>query len=280
MACNGDIGATFQGGRWEEFCKDKATSAARTFSREFLQFVSFNPVYDTPGASSTFSKRFVEYFVEAFDHEVHKTNGIMHHDFGPPPDSPLEDFGEDEFGSNIHLTSNSKHQQAKKAADSSFRFNFSKKFRDVRGLFKRSASLHDDDPSAQKSATTPDQSRRKSSTAQPTGTEEARNKSVSGLKREGIMNYLMNLDMGVNTEDFFWQKCRVVLFKAPGGYMLEFYTPPKVRLKHTLGIARCAETEPVHHIFSAQENFYKSLKEYFMCFDCISSCRREEVVKC
>ena len=251
MACNGDIAAKLQGARWEEFCKEKAASAARTFSREFLQFVSFNPVYDTPGASSTFSKRFVEYFVETFDHEVHKTNGIMQHDFGAPPDSPL-DFGEDEFGSHIHLTSNSKHQQVKKVPDSTFRFNFSKKFRDVRGLFKRSASLNDD-PSAPKSAATADQGPR-SSTTQSTTSEEAKNKSVSGLKREGIMNYLMNLDMGVNTEDFFWQKCRVVLFKAPGGYMLEFYTPPKVRLrvKHTSCFTERSGTEPAYKAFSGQ----------------------------
>lgn len=218
MACNGDLGAKSQGGRWEEFCKDKAANAARNFAREFLLFVSSNPVYDASGASTTFSKRFVEYFVEAFDYEVHKPNGVMP-DFGLPPESPV-DFGVDDFGSNIHLTQNSRQAPNKKSSESSFRFNFSKKFRDVKDLFKRSGSINEES-STQKVAT--DHNRK------ATDDDEAKStKLVTTVKREGIMNYLMNLDTGVNTEDFFWQKCRVVLFKAPGGYMLEFYTPPKV----------------------------------------------------
>lgn len=27
------------------------------------------------------------------------------------------------------------------------------------------------------------------------------------VKCEGVMNYLMNLESGMNIEDFFWQKC-------------------------------------------------------------------------
>ncbi|GBM87307.1 hypothetical protein AVEN_234760-1, partial [Araneus ventricosus] len=43
--------------------------------------------------------------------------------------------------------------------------------------------------------------------------------------REGMVSYL--------TGDYLdgrqkWEKCRLVLVKTTGGYMLEFYSPPKV----------------------------------------------------
>ena len=110
MACyNGELGPKFPSGRWEEFCKDKADSAARLFAQEFLQFVTDNPVYDASGASATFSKRFVEYFLETFDNEVHK-NGLI--DFGEP-ESPTDVFGPDDWGSSIHLTQNFKNNDKK-----------------------------------------------------------------------------------------------------------------------------------------------------------------------
>ena len=208
MACyNGDIGTKFPSGRWEEFCKDKAEGAARTFAHEFLQFLTDNPVYDVSGASSTFSKRFVEYFLQAFDNEVHK-NGFMDFD---SPDSPTDVFGPDDWGSSVHLTGTFKPPE-KKSHESSFKFL--EKWRDVKGFFKR--SLNDDSVTPKNSVTRKEEDR----------PPEA--KLTTTVKREGVMNYLMNLDSGVNTEDFFWQKCRVVLFKAPGGFMLEFFTPPKV----------------------------------------------------
>jgi hypothetical protein len=53
-------------------------------------------------------------------------------------------------------------------------------------------------------------------------------RSPNEIKKDGILDYLVNLDSGADLEEFFWQKCRVLLYKAPGGFMLEFYAPPKV----------------------------------------------------
>lgn len=209
MACyNGEIGIKFPSGRWEEFCKDRAEVAARQFANEFLQFLGDNPVYDVSGASTTFSKRFVEYFLQSFDNEVHK-NGFMDFD---APDSPTDVFGPDDWGSSIQLTGTFKPIE-KKSNESSFRF-----LGKLKDVFKRSV----DEPSGVAKHA---EARRE--TEDRAMLHEA--KLPTTIKREGVMNYLMNLESGVNTEDFFWQKCRVVLFKAPGGYMLEFYTPPKVR---------------------------------------------------
>lgn len=215
MACyNGEIGTKFPSGRWEEFCKDRAEVAARHFANEFLQFLRDNPVYDVSGASTTFSKRFVEYFLQAFDSEVHK-DGFLDFD---APDSPTDVFGPDDWGSSIHLTGTFKPPE-KKTSESSFKFLG--KLKDVKGFFKR--NVNDELVTAKQAETRRDHH---DIDQRLQNIQEA--KLTTTVKREGVMNYLMNLESGVNTEDFFWQKCRVVLFKAPGGYMLEFYTPPKV----------------------------------------------------
>lgn len=212
MACyNGEIGTNFPSGRWEEFCKDRAEVAARQFANEFLQFLGDNPVYDVSGASTTFSKRFVEYFLQSFDNEVHKS-GFMDMD---PPESPTDVFGPDDWGSSVHLTGTFRPIE-KKTSESSFKF-FGK-LKDVKGFFKRNVTEELSVPG--KHAET----RRE---VEERSTSHETKHLTTTVKREGVMNFLMNLDGGVNTEDFFWQKCRVVLFKAPGGYMLEFYTPPK-----------------------------------------------------
>ncbi|XP_015760293.1 PREDICTED: SH2B adapter protein 1-like [Acropora digitifera] len=209
---NGEVGTNFQGGRWEEFCKDRAEVAAKQFANEFLQFLGDNPVFDVSGASTTFSKRFVEYFLQTFDNEVHK-NGFMGFD---PPESPTDLFGPDDWGSSVHLTGNFRPIE-KKTNESSFKF-FGK-LKDVKGFFKR--NVNEESPGSGKHAET-----KKAIEDKPTTSQETK-QLTTAIKREGVMNFLMNLDSGVNTEDFFWQKCRMVLFKAPGGYMLEFFTPPK-----------------------------------------------------
>lgn len=223
MACfNGEISSTFPSGRWEEFCKDRADNAAKTFSREFLQFLNDNPVYDVSGASYTFSKRYVEYFLECFNQEVHKNN--LMDDMVFEPESPTEVFGPDDWGSHTHLTSNFKHLAPEKK-DRENAFSFMRKLRDVKDLFKRSV----DETSPAKTTTNDSRVTSPSASDDQQGQPIEKNKPLSStIRKEGVMSYLMNLDQGVDTEDFFWQKCRVVILKAPGGYMLEFYCPPKV----------------------------------------------------
>ncbi|XP_022793435.1 SH2B adapter protein 1-like [Stylophora pistillata] len=212
MACyNGEIGTKFPTGRWEEFCKDRGEVAAIHFANEFLQFLRDNPVFDISGASGTFSKRFVEHFLQAFDVEVHKQDGFLDLE---APDSPTDVFGPDDWGSSVHLTGTFKAPE-KKTNESSFKFL--EKLKDVKGFFKRNAN--EELPPAKQAETRRDLEDQRA--------QFLETKLTTSIKREGMMSYLMNLESGVNTEDFFWQKCRVVLFKAPGGFMLEFYTPPK-----------------------------------------------------
>jgi len=43
------------------------------------------------------------------------------------------------------------------------------------------------------------------------------------------MHELANIE-GRGDDGLTWQKCRILMSKAPGGFMLEFYVPPKVSL--------------------------------------------------
>lgn len=52
-------------------------------------------------------------------------------------------------------------------------------------------------------------------------------KIVVECRKEGIVNNLTAESLDSTTGTQKWEKCRLALVKAVGGYMLEFYTPPK-----------------------------------------------------
>lgn len=62
-------------------------------------------------------------------------------------------------------------------------------------------------------------------------------KIVVECRKEGIVNYLMgeNIDGCSNQK---WEKCRLALVKTVGGYMLEFYSPPKVNFVSPLFLCK------------------------------------------
>lgn len=54
-------------------------------------------------------------------------------------------------------------------------------------------------------------------------------KIVVECRKEGIVNYLTpeHVDVDQSSGQQKWEKCRLALVKTGGGYMLEFYSPPK-----------------------------------------------------
>lgn len=52
-------------------------------------------------------------------------------------------------------------------------------------------------------------------------------KIVVECRKEGTVNYLTPESLEQPTGTHKWEKCKLVLVKTVGGYMLEFYSPPK-----------------------------------------------------
>ena len=52
-------------------------------------------------------------------------------------------------------------------------------------------------------------------------------KIVVECRKEGIVNYIPPETLDQPSAQHKWEKCKLVLVKTVGGYMLEFYSPPK-----------------------------------------------------
>ena len=216
--------------RWEDFCRKHGENAAKCFAREVKQFVDNNPVYDGIGSANIFAKKFIECFNQTFTAELINATWSDLSD----PESPGPFSNEQNFASSFtHI--NGQEPTSKTRS----KFNF-------RHLFKRSNSATQIES---QSTSTSVHDTRQSGRFRPPNLSLEHERTPGDIKKDGILDYLMNLDSGADLEEFFWQKCRVLLYKAPGGYMLEFYAPPKVENKFfsfIILVSACLLTYFVH----------------------------------
>ena len=198
--------------RWEDFCRKHGENAARQFAKEVKHFVDNNPVYDGITSANIFAKKFIECFNQTFTAEFINATWS---DFSDP-ESPGP------FSSEVNYPSSGQNSQHVNGQDHvgkpRSKFNF-------KHLFKRSNSGSNVDTQLQQSS---NGNFNESTKFRPPNLSLEHEKQPSEIKKDGILDYLVNLDSGADLEEFFWQKCRVLLYKAPGGFMLEFYAPPKV----------------------------------------------------
>lgn len=196
--------------RWEDFCRKHGENAAKQFAREVKHFVDNNPIYDGLSSANIFAKKFVECFNQTFAAELINATWS---DFSDP-ESPGPFSSEQNYtpGGQVHF--NVQDQCVIKPRS---KFNF-------RHLFRRSNSTGNVD--TQQNGT--GLALAYQNKFKPPILSLEQEKQPTEIKKDGILDYLVNLDSGADLEDFFWQKCRVLLYKAPGGFMLEFYAPPKV----------------------------------------------------
>lgn len=202
-------------GRWEDFCKKHGTTAAKQFAREVKHFVDNNPVYEGMSSATIFAKKFVEYFNQTFSAEL---MNITFADFSEPDSPTAYPFTPEtnwESAPNSHQ--NSREQSQDTGVKARTKFNLRQFFS------KRSSSVDTPAPVGQQNGNHHDFGKLRQLTI-PVDNERSHNE----IRKDSILDYLVNLDSGADLEEFFWQKCRVLLYKAPGGYMLEFYAPPKV----------------------------------------------------
>ncbi|XP_021939259.1 SH2B adapter protein 1 isoform X2 [Zootermopsis nevadensis] len=208
---------------WIEFCDRHAKTAATDFAKAFCTYVSSNLPENARNTVShrDFVRKFVDYFVEHFEAEFTKKNLTNHKDkivngnnivtSGTTNPSAPRANSHEEF------SDYSEHE-----ADSSSPKTLHKPFfrrLSFKGLKKGKGFFHKQHSDELELSSHHD---RYSKHDKHSKTKLA--KIVVECRKEGIVNYLMGENIDGTQK---WEKCRLALVKTVGGYMLEFYSPPK-----------------------------------------------------
>lgn len=191
---------TLNNDNWIEFCQRHATVAAQDFSKSCFQFISVNLSENARSnlTQKDFLKKFIECFSEQFESDFvkrklhgHKlvNGGTIHSE---EPNDSISENGE---------TSPKLHHKP------FFRRLSFKMLRKGKDLFHKQ---HSDELELSGSHS-------KTKLA----------KIVVECRKEGIVNYSTPESLDQPGGPPKWERCRLALVKAVGGYMLEFYSPPK-----------------------------------------------------
>ena len=174
---------------WEEFCTECATNAAIEFAKKSAQFVTQNEVYN----NSTFFNKAPRKFIDSFYVEYEKE---------------LQRIAQDN-------EERLRRDQIKKTSEKNRKLSVR-----MKSIFKKSAASNE-----QKAESAPENIKNQQTKTQSTGPDK--NAAGNEIIKEGFMHELANIE-GRGDDGLTWQKCRILVCKAPGGFMLEFYVPPKV----------------------------------------------------
>ncbi|XP_055601918.1 SH2B adapter protein 2-like isoform X2 [Uranotaenia lowii] len=185
------------GGVWAEFCERHARAASADFAKSCVHYVTNNLPESARQTVShrDFLRRFVDCFSEHFEHDFHRRRMQCKTGNGTAMVLEESDYSED---------------------TDSPKTNHKPFFRRLsfKGLRKGKALFH----------------KQHSDEVELSGSRSSKTKLakiVVECRKEGTVNYLTpeSLDQTSNTHK--WEKCKLVLVKTVGGYMLEFYSPPK-----------------------------------------------------
>lgn len=182
---------------WVELCERQAKASAQDFAKACLQYIQTNASDPTlrPLSQKELLKKFVEQFSEHFDLEFGKLKAQHKLPNGTHTGHDESDYSED--------TDSPKTQHKPFFRRLSF-----KGLRRGKGLFHKQ---HSDD------AELSNLNKHKTKLA----------KIVVECRKEGLVNYLTPESLEQPSGPQKWERCRLALVKTVGGYMLEFYSPPK-----------------------------------------------------
>lgn len=185
---------------WVDFCERQARAAAQDFAKACIQYLQNNandPSARPPTTNKEFMKKFCEYFSEHFELEMVKLKALHKVPNGTHTGHDESDYSED--------TDSPKTQHKPFFRRLSF-----KGLRRGKGLFHKQHS---------------DEVELSSNLNKHNKTKLA--KIVVECRKEGLVNYLTPESLEQPGSPQKWEKCRLALVKTVGGYMLEFYSPPK-----------------------------------------------------
>ncbi|ETN58674.1 signal transduction protein lnk-realted [Anopheles darlingi] len=187
-------------GTWTEFCERHARAASADFARACVNYVTSNlpEVARHTISHRDFMRRFVQCFEEHFEHDFHRRRTQSKTGNGSATLPEESDYSED--------TDSPKTNH--KPFFRRLSFKGLRKGKVIHAFFHKQ---HSDEVELS--------DRRASKTKLA--------KIVVECRKEGTVNYLSpeNLDQPSGSQK--WEKCKLVLVKTVGGYMLEFYSPPK-----------------------------------------------------
>ncbi|CAL1264324.1 unnamed protein product [Larinioides sclopetarius] len=219
---------------WPEFCEKNARVAAVDFAQSYRLFINDHPNLGKVVSNQEISKKFIDFFLEYFELEVKKkvgessisSNGHSAQDIasGGSDVNRTRPKNQETSQENIRNSATAtNHEDYSDLSDPEgespkshprafFRRLSFKGLKRGKGLFHKQhsdeveLSYHDRRARGDKHEKT------------------KLTKIIVECIREGMVSYL--------TGDYLdgrqkWEKCRLVLVKTTGGYMLEFYSPPK-----------------------------------------------------
>ncbi|XP_061723087.1 SH2B adapter protein 1 [Cydia pomonella] len=188
---------------WVEFCERQAKAAAPEFARaaywKYVQSSATDPTSRPSVSHKDLLKKFVDSFSDQFEIEIGKLKAQHKVPNGTHTGHDESDYSED--------TDSPKTQHKPFFRRLSF-----KGLRRGKGLFHKQ---HSDE--VELSSNLNKQSKTKLA------------KIVVECRKEGLVNYLTPESLEQPSGPQKWEKCRLALVKTVGGYMLEFYSPPKAQ---------------------------------------------------
>ncbi|GFY56678.1 SH2B adapter protein 2 [Trichonephila inaurata madagascariensis] len=228
-------GETDEKALWPEFCEKNARVAAVDFAQSYRLFINDHPNLGKIVSNQEISKKFIDFFLEYFELEVKKkvgensvsSNGHSAQDIASSGGdvNRTRPKNQETSQENIrNLATSTNHEDYSDLSDPEgespkshprafFRRLSFKGLKRGKGLFHKQ---HSDEVEL---------SHYHDRRARGDKHEKTKlTKIIVECIREGMVSYL--------TGDYLdgrqkWEKCRLVLVKTTGGYMLEFYSPPK-----------------------------------------------------
>ncbi|KAL4712335.1 hypothetical protein ACJJTC_001496 [Scirpophaga incertulas] len=187
---------------WAEFCERQAKNTAQELAKAWLQYlqpIGHDANTRPPVNNKELLKKFCECVTEKFDYEIVKLKALHKVPNGTHTGHDESDYSED--------TDSPKTQHKPFFRRLSF-----KGLRRGKGLFHKQHS---------------DEVELSSNLNKHSKTKLA--KIVVECRKEGLVNYLTPESLEQPGGPQKWERCRLALVKTVGGYMLEFYSPPKAQ---------------------------------------------------
>ncbi len=213
---------------WEEICDDFSQIAAIEFARKCCQFAADFSIPDPAPFYRKATKRYVDKFLTEFELELKRfvKSGFSNVQAQNAPTS------QQNHDNTVTYREKSQTDSIPNGGRSPKQNRMSRKLSmRLKNIFKKQENKENvepmEDPVVPGVGLLVDVSSSEKETGSSTGCE----KTGSGhdIIKEGLVHELINIERNGDVE-LTWQKCKLLLSKAPGGYMLEFYLPPRVRM--------------------------------------------------